>query len=224
MLPLDSYESYPFKLASKVYTKKFLAVLCKLTQRTQKTKCPYYMYAAGTKFGLMNGTIFCAVRTGVQDVFTDQMRSSVVVYGYAHSADVLRKAKKVHKKAELHSVTTSSAPYSAYDAAQLPYSHRRDYASSYITPRGVSYPGGYSSTYEDSLRRDNYRPSYMDNNRHVYWPNHDYETSREYVRSAGNSYYRPSQDYPSRYDFDPNSVYYDSGMITNPNYFQPVRY
>ncbi|CAK9212030.1 unnamed protein product [Sphagnum troendelagicum] len=161
---------------------------------------------------------------GVQDVFTDQMRSSVVVYGYADSADVLRKAKKVHRKAELHSVSTSSAPYSAYDAAQLPYSHRRDHASSYITPRGISYPGGYSSRYEDSLRRDNYRPSYMDDNRHVYWPNHDYETSREYVRSAGNSYYRPSQDYPSRYDFDPNSGYYDSGMITNPNYLQPVRY
>lgn len=161
---------------------------------------------------------------GVQDVFTDQMRSSVVVYGYADSTDVLRKAKKVHRKAELHSVTTSSAPYSAYDAAQLPYSHRRDHASSYVTPRGVSYPGGYSSRYEDSLRRDNYRSSYMDNNRHVYWPNHDYETSREYVRSAGNSYYRPSQDYPSRYDFDPNSGYYDLGMITNPNYLQPVRY
>ncbi len=54
MLPLNSYESYPFKVASKVYTKKFLAVLCKLTQLTQKIKCPYYMYAAGTKFGLMN--------------------------------------------------------------------------------------------------------------------------------------------------------------------------
>jgi len=161
---------------------------------------------------------------GVQDVFTDQMRSSVVVYGYADSSDVLRKAKKVHRKAELHSVTTSSAPYSAYDAAQLPYSHRRDHASSYVAPGGVSYPGGYSSRYEDSLRRDNYRSSYMDNNRHVYWPNHDYETSREYVRSAGNSYYRPSQDYASRYDFDPNSGYYDSGMITNPNYLQPVRY
>ncbi len=54
MLPLDSYESYPSKVASKVHTKKFLAVLCKLTKWTQETKCPFYMYAAGTKFGLMN--------------------------------------------------------------------------------------------------------------------------------------------------------------------------
>lgn len=39
--------------------------------------------------------------TGVQEVFTDQARSEVVVFGFADSHDVLRKARKVDKRADI---------------------------------------------------------------------------------------------------------------------------
>ncbi|XP_024365112.1 uncharacterized protein [Physcomitrium patens] len=38
---------------------------------------------------------------GVEDIFTDQGRSEVAVYGYADSHDVLKKARKIDKRAEI---------------------------------------------------------------------------------------------------------------------------
>ncbi|KAH9541391.1 hypothetical protein CY35_14G061600 [Sphagnum magellanicum] len=159
---------------------------------------------------------------GVQHVFTDQTRSSVVVYGYADSTEVVRKAKKVHRRAQLlQSVTTAAScsdqyyghdHYAGYNST--PYRYERSRTSS-----DHNYHGSSSSI-------DNYSHG-------LPWSPHDYHQPSTYASTTRggrgsmseyqSSTYMPGPSYPSRYETDSSySDCYDhtACRITNPNYMQ----
>lgn len=63
---------------------------------------------------------------GVQEVFTDQARSEVVVYGYADSHDVLKKARKVDKRAEVMSSDSFTLHHSKHHHKHNRIHHKHD--------------------------------------------------------------------------------------------------
>lgn len=186
---------------------------------------------------------------GVQDVLTDQARSEVVVIGFADAHDVLKKAKKVDKRADItasDSFTTHRGRHSQkHNRIHHKHSHsysrgRSDgYRSSYpiesiSSPRyNASYHQAYSDRPSrcinggpDSYRHQLYRPEpVLDGYRSDYQPRYRsstpmYEPEYEEYRPRYHQGYRPSQDYlPSCVE----ELAYPEAMM-NPDYVHHLEY
>lgn len=172
---------------------------------------------------------------GVQDVFTDQVRSLVTVYGYANTHEVVKKAKKVDKKAELLSTeaykTKSSSGYGHSDSLsskmmQLKSSSQSNYKhneynhsrNNYDTIRG-SYlpPTEYASS--PQVHRDyNQSSSYNTRAASTFIPKDQLYSSSS--SSSSNGAYKDSRDH---YDQRPSSLYNDRGDLIRGGNMRDVR-
>jgi copper chaperone CopZ len=186
---------------------------------------------------------------GVQDVLTDQARSEVVVIGFADAHDVLKKAKKVDKRADItasDSFTTHHGRHShKHNRIHHKHSRRSDgYSSSYpietiSSPRyNASYhqssyggPSRYIDGGPDSYRHRQYRPEpVLDGYRSDYQPRHrptpmydpEYRAEYDEYRPRYHQGYRPSQDYLPRYVEDRDYPYPEPAM--NPDYIHHLDY
>jgi len=152
---------------------------------------------------------------GVQDVFTDQARSLVTVYGYANTHDVMKKAKKVDKKAELLASESFNTKGSSHVAGYGSNGkHRRS--------RSVGSINYSHNNYTHS--RDNYdtiRGSYLPSVEYASEPRiiRDYNRSSGYNPRAGSTSFVPNDYYsysssPQIYrDYNRASSYNDRDVM-----------
>lgn len=183
---------------------------------------------------------------GVQDVLVDQARSEVVVIGFADAHDVLKKAKKVDKRADItasDSFTTHHGRHS-HKHNRIHHKHSHSYSRGRSDGYNSSYPietigsPRYNASYHQSIsdpphryidgspdayRHRQYRPEpVMDGYRSDYQPRYRsgtpmYEPGHEEYRPRYHQGYRPSQDYLPRYVEEPA---YPEPMM-NPAYDVP---
>lgn len=157
-------------------------------------------------------------------MFTDQVRSLVTVYGYANTHEVVKKAKKVDKKAELlsteayksksssgygHSDSLNSKMMQMKSSSQSNYKHNEYNHSrnNYDTIRG-SYlpPTEYASS--PQVHRDyNQSSSYNTRAASTFVPKDQLYSSSS---SSSNGVYKDTRDY---YEQRPSSLYNDRGDL-----------
>lgn len=132
---------------------------------------------------------------GVQGIFTDQARSEVVVYGFADTHDVLKKARKVDKRADIMSTDSFTLHHSRHGHRHNKIHHKHDqyhhgYDRSHSTypVETISSPR-YNSSFNQASSGYGSRSIYNDRDyRHGYGQEPEFRSLHDGYRSESDVY------------------------------------